>query len=182
MNRSLAQAVSWGISGWRRRQVPRRVGQSVELLILAGGILVLPILPFFAALIAGDGRFLVQYFKSISRIFFHIRALHRSHAIERFVVIGRHAHMGPKPVGTCTHCGNCCLDRRCVFLQFDGGGQSSCQIYGGAVWKALACAEYPKSQVDIELYQCPSFRPAFSPRRTIPIVAVKVPPKEEMRG
>ncbi len=177
MNRSLAQTVSWRLSGWRRRQVPRRVGQSAELLILAGGFLILPMLPFLAALIARDRRFVLQYFKSVSRIYLHIRALHRSHAIERFVVNGRHARTGPKPVGTCTHCGNCCLDRRCVFLQFDAGGQSSCQIYGGSVWKALACADYPKSQVDIELYQCPSFKPAFSARRTIPIVAVRVPPK-----
>ena len=177
MNRSLAQAVTWGLSGWRRRQVPRRVGQSAELLILSGGILILPILPFFAALIAGDGRFVVHYFKSMSRIIAHIRALRRSHAIARFVISGGRSHSGPKPVGACTHCGNCCLDRRCVFLQFDAGGQSSCQIYGGAVWKALACAEYPKSQIDIELYQCPSFKPAYAARRTIPIVAVRVPPK-----
>ena len=175
MNRSLAQAVTWGLSGWRRRQVPRRVGQGAEVLLLSGGILMLPVLPFFAALIARDASHVVQYFKSLSRIFAHIRALRRSHAVARFVISGRRGHSGPKPVGTCTHCGNCCLDRRCVFLQFDAGGQSSCQIYGGAVWKALACAEYPKSQIDIELYQCPSFKPAYSARRTIPIVAVRVP-------
>jgi hypothetical protein len=171
MNRSLTQAVTWRLSGWRRRQVPRRVGQSAELLILAGGILILPIWPFIATLIAGDGRFLVHYFKSVSRVIAHIRAMWRSHAIERFFVGRERGH-----VGTCTHCGNCCLDRRCIFLRFDNDGQSACGIYGSRVWKALACADYPENQRDIDLYECPSFKMPYSSRRTIPIVAVRVPP------
>ncbi|MFN9187618.1 MAG: hypothetical protein ACK5WG_13935, partial [Betaproteobacteria bacterium] len=60
--------------------------------------------------------------------------------------------------GTCTHCGQCCTNKACVFVQFDALGRSSCRIYDTAFWRWLSCGSYPVSREDIEVYRCPSFR------------------------
>jgi len=85
-------------------------------------------------------------------------------------------------VGTCTHCGNCCLNRSCLFLDFDAAGRSSCRIYGGRFWSVLNCSRYPESRNDIELYRCASFTAVALPdppaRRVIPLWRVDVPAPE----
>jgi hypothetical protein len=54
----------------------------------------------------------------------------------------------------------------------DADGRSSCRIYGSRFFRQLACAEYPRTAADIELYDCPSFT-ARAPGRVplrIPVV------------
>jgi hypothetical protein len=156
------------------------LGRGVEALLVVLAWLALPLLPFAASAIAGDWSYLRRYPGTLRRIASHIAATWRSDAVSRAWVLrfdppgARVA--GTRVVGQCTHCGNCCLHKHCVFLGFDAGGRSFCRIYGGKVWCQLPCGAYPVSQLDIDLYACPSFHTVPEPgptgTRVIPIQPV----------
>jgi hypothetical protein len=148
----------------------------VEAALVAFGWLVLPVLPVAAGAIARDWTYLRRYPNSVARIASHIAATWRSDAISRAWVMRFDPAIkqaGPSIVGSCTHCGNCCLHKRCVFLGMDRDERSFCRIYGGRVWRLLPCGAYPLTQADIDLYACPSFRALPEPpgrdARVIPI-------------
>jgi hypothetical protein len=147
--------------------------------LLAGLMgLLLPVSPIVASVIARDPSYLRDYRRTLLKAASHLRGQVKSRAFSRYVLYGRL----PKPegeavVGECTHCGNCCLHRRCIFLDWSSKGHSCCRIYGSGFWKKLACGRYPESSVDIARYECPSFTTvlvsAMTPRRrVIPLVAV----------
>lgn len=156
----------------------------METVVVACGLLLLPLLPLVAAVVASDRMFLQDYPAAMARIARHIRATWRGRAISRML---EHRLTPPRlrkhhdVVGACTHCGNCCLDRACVFLSFDEQGRSHCQIYGGRLWRRLSCGDYPIDASEIELYRCPSFSAVVAPvpsaGRVIPIVRVGNPPR-----
>ncbi len=156
--------------------------RGIELVVLAFGWLVLPVWPFVAAAITRDASYLRRYPGSLIAVVRHIAATWRAHAIER-VVMRRFGPSNPTRAasisGECTHCGNCCLYRSCIFLSLDTEGRSSCRIYGGSVWEALPCGDYPLDGQDIALYRCPSFAavpsPALADAKVIPIFPVAAP-------
>jgi hypothetical protein len=131
--------------------------RALELTVVGCGWVLLPIWPFVAAAVARDSSYVRAYARTLERMTKHIRATLRAHAIARFVDAKLSSAHREAIVGACTHCGNCCLHRSCVFLDFAASGQSRCRIYGGRIWKMLACGEYPTSRVDIALYDCPSY-------------------------
>jgi len=152
--------------------------RALEFAIVLTGWVLVPILPLLAAVIARDRQYVRRYPASVAQVTRHIRATWRGRALSRILVrkLGPAALRQPQRiVGSCTHCGNCCLYRSCVFLRVDERGQSSCRIYGGRLWKRLTCGEYPVDAYEIDLYSCPSFAalpdPAASSRRVIPVVA-----------
>jgi hypothetical protein len=145
--------------------------------LLAGFMgLFVPVAPFVASIIARDPSYLRDYRRTVVKGASHLRGQVQSRAFSRYVLYGRL----PKPegeavVGECTHCGNCCMHRRCIFLEWSPEGDSRCRIYNSGFWKKLACGRYPESSVDIALYDCPSFTTvpanAMAPRRrVIPLV------------
>jgi hypothetical protein len=153
------------------------LARAFELAIVITGWMLVPFLPFLAAAITRDRQYLRSYPASLVQVTRHIRATWRGRVLSRILVrrlapAGLHAPQ--RIVGSCTHCGNCCLYRSCVFLRIDAQGQSSCRIYGGRLWKGLTCGEYPVDAYEIELYGCPSFtalaEPAASAHRVIPLV------------
>jgi hypothetical protein len=120
--------------------------------------LLLPIAPFAAAAIARDWRYVRGYRATLSRAVGHLGAQIRTEAITRYVGHARGRVALPEGIaGSCTHCGNCCLERRCIFLDWNADGQSRCRIYGSGFWKRLACGRYPRHGLDIALYRCPGF-------------------------
>ncbi len=162
-----------------RRAAPA-FARLVEWAVIGLSYLALPAWPFAAAWIARDGSFLRHYAATLAQTTRHLSGALKGRSVSRFVL----QKMVPQPVsaavvsGSCTHCGNCCLYRGCLFLQYDGAGQSRCRIYGGRVWKLLACGDYPATAREIELYACPSFAAAAVPDRrgrVIPIVPASVP-------
>jgi len=170
----------------RSRAVVQRcaafLARSIEVAVLGLGWMVLPIWPVVAAAIARDSSYVRRFPHTLGAVVRHIRSTWRAHAIERFLM----RRFGPEIpaqsgaiAGECTHCGNCCLYRNCVFLSLDAHGQSSCRIYGGRVWEALACGDYPVDRPDIALYRCPSFTvvpaPISGDANVIPIFPVTVP-------
>ncbi len=136
--------------------------------------LLLPLAPFVASLIARDWRYAAAYPRTVLRAAGHLRGQVRSEAVSRYLTHGG-ASRPPteRIVGACTHCGRCCLDRRCIFLDWSDAGESRCRIYGTAFWKRLACGSYPENALDIALYDCPSFRAeSAGSGNTKPIVKV----------
>ena len=177
---------------WREKRPPPRV--EVIAAWLARGLeygatglmfLLLPIGPFVVSAIARDPSYARRYKTTIVRGAAHARGMLRDRAISRYLLRRRrNATVAPKEriVGACTHCGNCCLNRSCVFLEFDDGGRSRCHIYGSRFWGLLNCSRYPESRNDIELYRCASFTALPAPdaprRRVIPVWRVDVPTAE----
>jgi len=157
------------------------LARAAELGIVALGYLGLPLWPFLAAAVAGDLGYLRRYPATLRQVVRHIQGTLRARSVARFLLdkMGQRRTQSQQVVGACTHCGNCCLYRGCVFLSYDARGQSRCGIYGGRVWKMLTCGDYPINREEIELYECPSFVavPASPGRRkVIPIAAVGFSP------
>jgi hypothetical protein len=154
-----------GIAAAARGSI-RVVAHGVELTAFGAIWLLLPAWPAVAAAITRDGAYLRRYRTTLARVTGHIRAQWRSHSTARMVAqvltpraLRRHQRVSSR----CTHCGRCCLDRACLFVTFDAEGRSRCRIYGGRLWRRLACGRYPSDPRDIALYGCPSFGPVRGP-------------------
>ena len=157
------------------------LGRTVETVVLSLMWLLLPAAPIAAYAISGDGSYLRHYRRTWRQCASQLRAMARAQVIARRFYNEKRASQQSQSwriEGECSHCGQCCLDQTCVFLDHDEQGQSKCRIYGNAFFGLLACAEYPMTKDDIELYDCPSFRavPVHKPaqirlgRHAIPVV------------
>jgi hypothetical protein len=179
---------------WREKLYPPRLETVASWLARgleysATGLMfaLLPLGPFVASAIARDASYARRYRATLLRGAAHARAMLRDRAISRYLLRRRRARMPrERIVGACTHCGNCCLNRSCLFLDFDASGRSRCRIYGSRFWGLLNCSRYPESRNDIELYRCASFTALPAPdalrHRVIPVWRVDVPAAEAGRG
>ena len=159
-----------------RGRALRALAGAIELAVIGLSYLALPLWPFGAAAVARDFSYVRRYPATLRRAVLHVQGALRGHSVFRFVLekLGQRKLRRDPMVGACTHCGNCCLYRGCLFLAYDAGGQSRCRIYGGRVWKMLACADYPINSEEVVLYDCPSFvaMPRPEARKVVPIAAV----------
>jgi len=160
-----------------RAHVLHALARGAELVIVGLGYLVLPVWPLVVAAIARDLSYMRHYPRTLRQVLRHIHGTLRGRSIARFLLdkVGQRQGQREQITGACTHCGNCCLYRSCVFLAYDALGQSRCRIYGGRVWRQLACGDYPINGEEIELFACPSFAalPASpAARKVIPIATV----------
>jgi hypothetical protein len=160
------------------------LARAVEFVVLFASGLLLPVWPVIAAAILREGVYLRRYRATLARMTRHIFAVWHTRPVSRMVARRLMPPMRKAPeriVGNCTHCGRCCLDRACVFLDFDDQGRSRCRIYGKRLWKLLFanCGRYPADGEEIVLYDCPGFtavrRLEPDSRRVIPIVPAMQP-------
>jgi hypothetical protein len=131
--------------------------------------------PLAVALISRRWQPLQRYVATVRQCARMLGAMHTRGVIYRNALrkLQGDAYRAPHIEGECTHCGRCCIDRQCVFLDWrDGGETSSCTIYGSRFFRWTSCGEYPITGEDIAVYACPSFRavPAGT-QRVIPIRA-----------
>ena len=96
-----------------------------ELLLLATGYLLLPVWPLIAGALARDWRYVARYPRSMVAAVAHMRAGFRTHAVARHLARSFAPRETVTPVGSCTHCSNCCLQKSCIFVEFDSSGRSS---------------------------------------------------------
>lgn len=149
--------------------------------------LFVPVGPFVATAISRDPAYLRDYRRTVLKGARHLRGQVRSRAFSRYVLYQRdRVFRAEAVVGECTHCGNCCMHRSCIFLDWSESGESRCRIYKTAFWNKLACGRYPESGLDIALYRCPSFTAVpgselVPRRRVIPLVPVPTSPTEAMQ-
>ncbi|MFN7753690.1 MAG: hypothetical protein ACK5TE_15625 [Pseudomonadota bacterium] len=145
------------------------LGRVIEWTLLAVLWLTLPLSPVALAIIAGDSRYLREWFSTTRQMALSLRSMARASVIARRV--GSYGKRTAREnaawqiSGECSHCGNCCLDRSCVFLSYDGNGHSRCGIYGNWFFRRLTCGGYPITRDDIRIYDCPSFH--ASPRDSL---------------
>ncbi len=137
------------------------LGSAVETIALSLMWLMLPLSPLIASVIARDLSYLRDFRGTMRQSARHLHAMGRAQVIARRFYNEKRAaeqNISHRIEGECTHCGQCCLYRQCVFLDRTEDGRPSCRIYGNWFFGFLTCAEYPMTKDDIELYECPSFR------------------------
>ena len=140
----------------------------VQAMLVSVMALLLPASPFACAVLSGRIGFLRQYGDSIKRSAKSLRALYRADVIARNLErllqrwLGLQLPAQHVVQGSCTHCGKCCLDSSCVFLQWaeggPGSGQSRCSIHNNWFWKLTSCGSYPIDAPSIAVYDCQSFK------------------------
>jgi TPP-dependent indolepyruvate ferredoxin oxidoreductase alpha subunit len=135
------------------------ISLGVEAFVLAAMKLLIYLSPVVCMALSGQVKFVHRYFRTVSKSKTCLLALKRTHVISRNVE--RKLANNNKKLeiieGFCTHCGLCCIDRSCVFLNIDEANNSSCTIYNNWFWKLTSCASYPIDSQSIDVYGCPSF-------------------------
>jgi hypothetical protein len=130
----------------------------------------LPLMPLLASLVFFRKKYLLQYITTIKKLVVHIEALREGPVSHYFGDVMGNVSAVPADIhGHCAQCGNCCLDRRCVFLEKKGDAEYQCGIYHSPFRRFSNCGSFPLNQHDIERYECPSyFVPESVPIRFVP--------------
>lgn len=121
-------------------------------------LLLFPLLPLVAALAFWQKHFLLNYFQTLKKIWHHLQAMCEGPAIHYFAdVMGRASQVPEVMGGSCVQCGNCCMNKRCMFLQPIEDGKFQCGIYSSPLRRFSNCGSFPLNAYDIERYECPSY-------------------------
>ena len=139
-----------------------------EALTLGAMTVLLPLSPLMCTVLSGRLSYLLQYRSSLARSAQCVKALRRTRVISRNLQrkLSATGTQTESIQGSCTHCGLCCVDRSCVFLEWNDGVTSQCSIYDNWFWRLTSCGSYPIDGPSIAVYGCPSFK-------AIPIKVVK---------
>ncbi len=137
----------------------------------------LPLMPLLASLVFLRKKYLFEYVRTVKKLLVHIQALREGPASHYFSdVMGNVSAVPVEIQGHCVQCGNCCMERRCVFLEQSSETQYQCGIYHSPFRRFSNCGSFPLNQYDIERYACPSYFVAESvPIKWLPIMSVPQP-------
>lgn len=131
---------------------------TLALALIGCMYLLLPLLPLLASVAFLRSKYLVQYRRTLKKMLIHIKALSEGPVHHYFQdVAGRQTSIPAEIRGDCTQCGNCCLDKRCVFLEKTGDEKYQCGIYHSPLRRFSNCGSFPLSAHDIERYDCPGY-------------------------
>ncbi|MDR3414737.1 MAG: hypothetical protein P4L83_00990 [Nevskia sp.] len=120
--------------------------------------LLLPLLPLLASVAYQRSKYVVQYWRTLKKMLIHIQALSEGPVLHYLQdVAGRQTDIPAEIRGECTQCGNCCLDKRCVFLEKTADEKYQCGIYHSPLRRFSNCGSFPLSAHDIERYACPGY-------------------------
>ncbi len=134
--------------------------------------LFLPVMPLLASLVFLRKKYLLQYRSTARKLAIHIGALREGPVNHYFGdVMGNVSAVPVEIQGHCTKCGNCCMDRRCMFLEQTDENEYQCGIYHSPFRRFSNCGSFPLNKHDIERYACPSYFVVESvPIRFAPLV------------
>ena len=120
--------------------------------------LLLPAMPLLVALLLMDRRFVVNYRLYLAKFRVHFEALSQG-PVEHYFndVFFRFKQVPVTIQGECVQCGNCCLNRKCAFLEAIPNDKYQCGIYGRYLRRFSNCGSFPLHAHDIARYQCPSY-------------------------
>ena len=119
----------------------------------------LPVLPAVAGLLFWKKQYLLNYRRTLDKMKIHLNAISNGPVQHYFEDILRFNPEVCEPVqGHCSQCGNCCLNRQCVFLEQSGTDTYICGIYSSPLRRFSNCSSFPINGHDIERYQCPTYR------------------------
>jgi len=120
--------------------------------------LFLPVMPILASIVFFRSRFTLQYVHTLKKLVVHIEALGEGPLQHYFSnVAGRVREVPVEIEGSCVQCGNCCMNRRCVFLEQLADDKYQCGIYHSPFRRFSNCGSFPLNQRDIDRYACPSY-------------------------
>lgn len=120
--------------------------------------LMLPVAPICASLVFWRRHYVLNYAGFIRKMCTHIEALREGPAQHYFEdVIGRAEAVPAEISGSCVQCGNCCMDKRCMFLEPLADGRYQCGIYHSPLRRFSNCGSFPLNDHDIKRYACPSY-------------------------
>ena len=132
--------------------------QALALTCIGLLYLFLPLLPLLASLAYGRRKYAVQYWQTLRKMRIHVQALSEGPVLHYFQdVAGQQPEVPASIQGACTQCGNCCLDKRCVFLEQTEDNRYLCGIYDAPLRRYSNCGSFPLSAHDIERYDCPGY-------------------------
>ena len=144
----------------RAASVPlnKYLAHTLTYAVLGGLYLLLPLLPLLASLVYQRRRYVLEYWTTLKKMVIHLQALSEGPVLHYFQdVAGRHSEVAVDMLGSCTQCGNCCLDKRCVFLEKVADDKYQCGVYTSAMRRFSNCGSFPISAQDIERYACPGY-------------------------
>jgi hypothetical protein len=128
-----------------------------QLIVWVISVLI-PVSPLVMFLLFGEKKFIVAYSDSVKKMRIHLQALSEGpvlHFLEDVCL--RKKNIPVQIQGSCVQCGNCCLEKKCFFLEPMGEDKFQCGIYD-SVWRRFSnCNSYPLHAEDIERYNCPSY-------------------------
>ena len=117
-----------------------------------------PVAPLCASIVFWRRKYILDYAGFIRKMYVHIEALREGPAQHYFEdVLGRAKAVPADISGSCVQCGNCCMDKRCMFLEPISEGRYLCGIYHSAFRRLSNCGPFPLNAYDIERYACPSY-------------------------
>jgi hypothetical protein len=120
--------------------------------------LLLPVLPLVCGVVFLRWRYVRHYARTLRKLVIHLRALGEGPVQHYFEdVAGRGDDVPAEILGSCTQCGNCCLDKRCVFLEKGNDDRYLCGIFHSPLRRFSNCGSFPLHAHDIERYDCPGY-------------------------
>ena len=136
----------------------KKIAPAVAWVYLASLYLLLPLMPQLASLLFWRGKYMREYRSTLHKLRIHIAALGEGPARHYFHdVMGRGSDVPQEIHGACVQCGNCCMNRRCVFLEAVDNEKYQCGIYHSPFRRLSNCGSFPLNQWDIDRYACPSY-------------------------
>jgi hypothetical protein len=115
-------------------------------------------MPLLASILFLRRKYVMEYGKTFRKVRIHIEALREGPAQHYFQdVLGRGSRVPDDIHGECVQCGNCCMERRCLFLEELQNGKYQCGIYASPFRRLSNCGSFPLNQWDIDRYACPSY-------------------------
>ena len=104
-------------------------------------------------------KYLTEYRSVLSKMRVHVEAISRGPIQHYFETLFQQDKTLYESIdGHCSKCGNCCLNRSCVFLESIGDDQFSCGIYHSRLRRFSNCGSFPINGHDIGRYQCPTYK------------------------
>ena len=138
--------------------VRERIAVALAALFNAACFLLLPVMPLIVSVLVWDSRYLRRYGHYFVKFVEHFKALREGPVRHYLADVFMQVREVPATIeGHCVQCGNCCLDKRCAFLQPLGDGKFACGIFHSTVRRFSNCGSFPLHDRDIERYQCPSY-------------------------
>jgi hypothetical protein len=134
------------------------LAQALALVFVGTLYLLLPLLPLLASIAYQRSKFVLQYWTTLKKMVIHLQALSEGPVYHYLMdVAGQQTSVPAEISGSCTQCGNCCLDKRCVFLEQVAEDKYQCGVYHAPLRRYSNCGSFPLSAHDIRRYDCPGY-------------------------
>jgi hypothetical protein len=120
--------------------------------------MLVPAMPVIMGILLRDLRYVRHYRHYVGKFSVHFDALREGPVRHYLSDVFLQVKQVPDTIeGECVQCGNCCLNKRCAFLEPVAEDKYQCGIYGSFMRRMSNCGSFPLHAHDIARYQCPSY-------------------------